>query len=79
MDKIYVFPHSKSRLLLNITHISVVKTGCFEFKLLNIYRILPLKIFSYVINRNLKCYIKSRVDCSESVVSIWPHSKRFQR
>lgn len=36
MDKIYVFPHSKSRLLLNITHISVVKTGCFEFKLLNI-------------------------------------------
>lgn len=36
MDKIYVFPHSKLRLLLNITHISVVKTGCFEFKLLNI-------------------------------------------
>lgn len=36
MDKIYVFPHSKSRLLLNITHISIVKTGCFEFTLLNI-------------------------------------------
>lgn len=39
MDKIYVFPHSKSRLLLNITHISVVKTSCFEFKLLTIKNI----------------------------------------
>lgn len=37
MDKIYVFPHSKLRLLLNITHISVVKTGCFEFKFLISY------------------------------------------